>query len=138
MDIRDVMTPDPIVCPPGTDVQAVAQIMRDRQIGDVLVGDGSGPIGIVTDRDLVVRCLAEQTDLAETTVGQVCTTDVRSIDVDASIEELIDLMERNSLRRVPVLADGAPGGIVSLGDLATHLDPSSLLGEISSAPPDRA
>lgn len=138
MDIRELMTPDPVICPSTTEVHEVAQIMRDQQIGDVLVDDGSGSIGIVTDRDLVVRAMAAEADLAGTTVGEVCTSDVQCVDVDASIEDLIAVMEAHTLRRVPVLSDGEPVGIVSIGDLAAHLDPSSLLGEISAAPPDRS
>jgi CBS domain-containing protein len=137
MDIRTVMTPDPVVCAPSTELHEVARIMRDRHIGDVLVGDEAGPWGIVTDRDIVVRALANQSDVRGTTVGDVCTSELCSVDVDASVDELISLMEEHTLRRVPVLSDGQAVGIVSIGDLAERLDPSSLLGEISAAPPDR-
>jgi CBS domain-containing protein len=138
MDIRTVMTPDPIVCDPSTSLQEVARIMRDEHIGDVIVGDESGPCGIVTDRDIVVRALADQSNVSGTTVGDVCTGELRSVDVDASIDELISLMEEHSLRRVPVVNGGAAIGIVSIGDLAERLDPRSLLGEISASPPDKA
>lgn len=138
MDIRTVMTPDPIVCDPSTSLQEVARIMRDEHIGDVIVGDEHGPCGIVTDRDIVVRALADQSNVAGTTVGEVCTNELRSVDVDASVDDLIALMEEHSLRRVPVLSEGAVVGIVSIGDLAERLDRRSLLGEISAAPPDKA
>ena len=136
MDIRTLMTPDPVVCAPSTDLREVARLMRDHHIGDVIVGDESGPCGIVTDRDIVVRALAERSDVNGTTVGEVCTTELHSIDADASVDELISLMEEHSLRRVPVVSGGKAIGIVSIGDLAERLDPRSLLGEISAAPPD--
>lgn len=138
MDIRTVMTPDPVVCDPSTSLQEVARIMRDEHIGDVIVGDERGPCGIVTDRDIVVRALAEQSNVSGTTVGEVCTNELQSVDVDASIDDLISLMDEHSLRRVPVVTGGKAVGIVSIGDLAERLDPRSLLGEISASPPDEA
>ena len=138
MDIRQVMTPNPVICSPDTDVREVARIMRDQHIGDVLVGDDAGPRGIVTDRDIVVRALADKSDLSGTTVGEICTGELHSVDVDATTDELITLMDAHALRRVPVLSGGKAVGIVSIGDLAERLDRRSLLGEISAAPPDRA
>jgi CBS domain-containing protein len=136
LDIRTVMTPDPVVCPPETDLHEVARLMRDQHIGDVIVADATGPCGIVTDRDLVIRVLAEDGDVEGTTVGDVCSGPLHTIDVDASISDLIDVMEEHTLRRVPVMSNGEAVGIVSIGDLAERLDRRSLLGEISAAPPD--
>src|SRR5690606_20136946 len=114
----------------------VARIMRDQHIGDVLVGDDTAPRGIVTDRDIVVRALAEKADLDGTTIGEICTGELHCVDADGSIDDLIALMEEHTLRRVPVLSGGKAVGIVSIGDLAERLDRRSLLGEISAAPPD--
>lgn len=137
MNVHTVMTPDPVVCSPDTRLTEVARIMRDRHIGDVLVGDHDGPIGILTDRDIVVRALAQQPDISALTAADVCSKDLFTVDPEASLEAVTELMERHSLRRIPVVDHGRPVGIVSLGDLAEHLDPRSLLGEISASPPDR-
>lgn len=91
----------------------------------------------MTDRDIVVAALADRPDLSGVTLGDMCRGELHSISVDATIDELIALMESRVIRRVPVLQGGKAVGIVSIGDLAERLDRASLLGTISAAPPDR-
>lgn len=136
--IRDVMTPSPLALQAGTTVLDAARTMREADIGDVLVlDDSAGVCGIVTDRDLVVRAVAEGLDPAAVSLGDVCSRDVITIDADSPIDEAVDLMRTRALRRVPVVEAGAPVGIVSLGDLAIAQDPTSALSDISEAPPNR-
>lgn len=136
--IRDVMTPSPLALQATTSVLDAARTMRESNIGNVLVVDDSeGVCGIVTDRDIVVRAVAEGLDPADVPLGDVCTRDVITVDIGASIDEAARVMRDGALRRVPVLDDGAPVGIVSLGDLAVQQDPSSALAGISAAPPNR-
>lgn len=134
--IRDVMTPSPLAIQATTSVLDAARTMRDADIGDVLVLDHDGICGILTDRDIVVRAIAEGLDPAEVPVSDICTRDVTTIDAEVSIDEAARLMRDRALRRIPVLEDGAPIGIVSLGDLAVEQDRSSALGGISAAPPN--
>jgi CBS domain-containing protein len=110
--------------------------MKERDIGDVLVSSGGRLYGIVTDRDLVVRALAEDpTRAADTPLSAICSEAIESVAPDADVGEVIALMEEKAIRRVPVVEEGRPVGIVSLGDLAVARDSESALGKISSAPP---
>jgi CBS domain-containing protein len=135
--VRDVMTTDVVTCPADTAVTDVARRMRDEDIGDVIVTEGGQLRGIVTDRDIVVRCVAEGGDLSGMTVGDACSTGVTTIRPDTSIDEAARMMAQHSVRRLPVVEDGdRPVGIVSLGDLAIERDPNSALAGISAAPPN--
>lgn len=96
-----------------------------------------GPRGLVTDRDLVVRVLAEGGDVGERTVHQACSEELVSVGPDDAAEDAVRLMRRRTVRRLPVVEDGRAVGIVSLGDLAAESDPGSALGEISTAAPNR-
>jgi CBS domain-containing protein len=110
--------------------------MRDRDIGDVLVTSNGGElVGIVTDRDLVVRCLADGV-AGDATIDQACSSDLASVTADSSISDAVELMRERSLRRLPVVNDGRAVGIVTLGDLAMERDPNSALGDISAAAPN--
>jgi signal-transduction protein with cAMP-binding, CBS, and nucleotidyltransferase domain len=135
--IREVMTPKPFALQATSTVLDAARTMREADIGDVLVlDDSAGVCGIVTDRDIVVRAVAEGLDAASVTLAEVCSSDVTTVDVDASVQETVDLMRTRALRRVPVIEGGAPVGIVSLGDLAIAQNPLSVLSDISEAPPN--
>lgn len=133
--VQDVMTTDLITCPGSATLQEVAQMMRDHDIGDVLITDGSRLEGIVTDRDIVVRCLADGAGATES-ASKACSPDVTTIPPDASIDQAAELMRTHALRRLPVVDADRPVGIVSLGDLAIEREPSSVLGEISDAAPN--
>ena len=133
--IRDAMTTMPASLPANSTVADAAQQMRDLDIGDVLVVQGGMLAGIVTDRDLVVRAIAEGRD-ATSTLGDIVSSQVVCITPTDSADDAIRLMRDRALRRVPVVENGRPVGIVSLGDLAGERDPGSLLGEISTAPPN--
>jgi CBS domain-containing protein len=133
--IQDVMTTELVTCPATATITDAARLMRDRDIGDVLVTrDGDQLTGIVTDRDLVVRCLADGT-AADATIDQACSGNLTSVTPDSSIDDAIQLMREHSLRRLPVVNDGRAVGIVTLGDLAIERDPNSALGDISAAAP---
>jgi len=134
--VRDVMTTNLVTCTSSAPLKDAAGYMRDRDIGDVLVVDDGSICGIVTDRDIVVRCVAEGGDAREATVGDVCTADLTTVSADTTIEDAARLMRDNALRRLPVVDHGKPVGIVTLGDLAVQADPSSALGGISAARPN--
>lgn len=138
MDIRDVMTADPVVCASDSSIKDAARAMRDRNIGDVIVNDGDGrPCGIVTDRDIVIRGLASDGDIDSLKLADVCDGELHSVQIDTNISDVIALMQERTLRRVPVMENDQLVGIVSLGDLAERLDSDSALGTISRAAPDR-
>jgi len=113
-----------------------AQRMRDAAIGDVLVTDASKMRGILTDRDLVVRCLATQQDPRETRIGDICSEGLVTASADDEVHHAAELMKNHAIRRLPVVESGRVVGIVTLGDLALERDPDSALASVSSAPPD--
>ena len=134
--IQDVMTTDLVSCPSTATIGDAAKLMRDRDIGDVLLTSDSGQLaGIVTDRDLVVRCLADGA-AANATLEQACSSELTTVAPNSSIDEAIRLMREHSLRRVPVVDGGRAVGIVTLGDLAIEREPNSALGDISAAAPN--
>lgn len=135
--VRDVMTKQVVYLPAETTVDEAAQAMRAADIGDVVVTDGPALAGILTDRDIVIRAVAERQDPSRTTVGSIASSDLVMIQQDASLREAIRLMRERAVRRLLVCdADRQLVGVVSLGDLAMHLDPSSVLSEISEAAPN--
>ena len=134
--IRELMTPNPVVLPGTASVHEASRAMRDAQIGDVIVFENNQVCGIVTDRDIVVRTVAETRVPATTTLADICSHSLVTVTPTDSIEKAVRLMGTYALRRVPVVEGGQPVGIVSLGDLAVERDPGSALGEISGAPPN--
>jgi CBS domain-containing protein len=135
-EVADVMTADPVTLGGDETLVAVARQMRDADIGAVIVSDAGDIHGVVTDRDLVVRALAEGRDPSSTTLGEVCTHDVVTVAPDDSIDEAVRLMREHDIRRLPVVQDGRAVGIVSLGDLAVERDSDSALADISTADPN--
>jgi CBS domain-containing protein len=110
--------------------------MRDEDIGDVIVMDDGKVCGIVTDRDVVVRALAEDRDPKSTKVAEICSRDLTTIAPGDPIDKAVKLMRERSIRRLPVVQGDRPVGIVSIGDLAQDRDPESALADISAAPPN--
>jgi len=133
--IRELMPPNPVALPGTASVHEAACAMRDTDIGDVIVIEHNQVCGIVTDRDIVGRLVAEAQDPATTTLADLCSHALVTVRPTDSIEEAVRLMRRHAIRRLPVVEGGQAVGIVSLGDLAVERDPHSALGEIS-APPD--
>lgn len=134
--IKDAMTKKPASLPATSTVADAAQQMRDLGIGDALIEQDGRLTGIVTDRDLVVRALAEGRD-ATSKLSDIVSSELVYISPTDTAEDAIRLMRERAVRRVPVVENGKPIGIVSLGDLAAERDPDSVLGEISSAPPNQ-
>jgi CBS domain-containing protein len=135
--LRDVMSKNPVQLESSGSIEAAARMMRDRDIGDVLVMENRSLCGIVTDRDIVVRVVAEGRDPKTTRLADICSKDVETLSPDASIKEAVDLMMKRSVRRLPVVEGDRPVGIVSIGDLAVERDSDSALGKISGADPNR-
>jgi len=135
--VKDVMTADPACVSTDDTTDKAAQLMRDKDVGSIVVTDNGGSVhGIVTDRDIVVRAVADAKHPEETRVEDVCSSDPTVVSADASIEDAVKEMRDHNVRRVPVVEDDKPIGIVSLGDLAKEQDPNSVLGDISAAAPN--
>jgi CBS domain-containing protein len=135
--VRDVMTPHPTTLSASDPVKKAACAMRDGDIGDVLVVADGQIVGILTDRDIVIRAVAEDRDLSHTSLGEICSRAILALRPEDAVETAIATMREHAVRRLPVVEEGQPVGIVSLGDLAVERDPHSALGKISAAPPNQ-
>jgi CBS domain-containing protein len=135
--VRDIMTGSPTSVSPDLDLATVARTMRDEDIGNVLVIDGETLQGLVTDRDIVVRGVAGGLDPSTTKIGGICSTVTVTIGPDDDLDDAVQLMRDRAVRRLPVLQDGRPVGIISLGDLALEKDSRSALAHISAAQPNQ-
>ena len=134
--IRELMTRDPLTLTAGSSVLDAARAMRDQDIGDVLVTEDGGKLcGILTDRDIVVRGLAEGKNPETTKLSELCSQSLAQLGPDDQVDRAIELMEKEGIRRIPVVEGDKPIGIVSLGDLAVARDTESTLANISAAQP---
>lgn len=133
--LRELMTTDPIRLESSTPIVEAARQMRDADVGSVIVEENGKPCGIVTDRDIAVRAVAEHLDPEATPLSEVCSKDLATLTADAEVARAVQIMRDKAIRRVLVVdkQDHAIG-IVSLGDLAVERDPRSALGAISAAP----
>lgn len=134
--IREVMTPKPVTCDASATVADAARKMKESDIGDVLVRDGDTLCGVVTDRDIVVRALAEGRDPSNTKLGDICSRELKSVGPDDSVDDALNLMREYAIRRVPVIDKGEPVGMVSLGDVSFDREADEALADISAAPPN--
>ena len=130
--VRDVMTPGPIGVDYYQSIAEAARIMRDWGVGAVLVVHDDALYGLVTDRDLVVRAVAEARR-ADEPVGPLSSGNLIGVNADADADEAVRLMREHAVRRLPVIEDGQVAGLVSLGDVALREDPASALAELSRA-----
>lgn len=132
--VRDVMTAEPIVLQQDQSIADAAQAMRDNAVGAILVVDGDRLCGLVTDRDIVVRAVAEAAPL-DSPVGRVVSPDLIAVGADDEADDAARVMQANAIRRLPVMDDGRIVGIVSIGDLAVSRGEDSALSDISAAEP---
>lgn len=130
------MTPDPIALPQTATVFDAAQKMRDASIGNVVVLNGQKVCGIVTDRDIVVRAIATGRDPRSTKLADICSRELTTLSPEDNVETAVRLMREHAVRRLPVVKDDRPVGILTLGDLAIEEDSESALADVSAAPPN--
>ena len=139
--IRDVMTSNPECVNEKDSLRDVARIMKDRDTGVVPVVNGRKIVGLITDRDIVVRGLAEGKNLDNASVSELMTKQVRTVREDASVNDALELMNSAEVRRVAVVnSSDELVGIVSLGDISVKSDKDTKVGQtvetISGAPPN--
>jgi CBS domain-containing protein len=121
--IDELMTSYPRTVDASTSVATAARIMRDEDVGSVPVVEGDILTGMLTDRDIVLRVVAEGKDPESTRAGDVASREIVTIDPQGSLDEAIRLMERNQIRRLPVTEeDGRLVGILAQADVARHAD----------------
>jgi CBS domain-containing protein len=133
--IRSLMTADIVSVDESATLREVATLMRDKNIGDVIVRRDDEVCGIVTDRDLVVRAVAEGDDPTMAKAGDVCTGRLVTLPADESVDDAARKMAESAIRRLPVVDGDDVVGIISLGALARDQYPRSVLGQLSAEPP---
>lgn len=134
--IRDVMSPRPRVLSVDSMVSEAAEVMRRDDIGDVVVVEEDRLYGILTDRDIVVRVLAEGQDPSQTRIGDVCSREVATIRPEDGVGQAVRLMREKAIRRLPVTEGDEVVGILTIGDIAVERDSRTALADISAAPPN--
>jgi CBS domain-containing protein len=120
--IKDVMTQNPTTCEPSTSVMEAARMMASQDVGPLPVVENGRLVGVVTDRDLVLRVLAEGRDPTATTVGEVASTDIVSVAPETMLDEALGLLARHQVRRLPVVEGERLVGIVAQADVARQGD----------------
>lgn len=140
MTVKDIMTSDPACCSPATSLREAAQLMVDFDCGEIPVVDDFGsmiPVGVITDRDITCRVVAEGKNPQDLTVGDIMSTPIVSVTPENSVEECCKVLEDHQIRRVPVVdAGGKCIGIVSLADIALTApkrDSAAVLQEVSTS-----
>jgi CBS domain-containing protein len=116
--VRDAMTEDPRSIGSSVSVVEAARLMRERDIGSLPVTDDETLVGMITDRDITTRAVAEAADPEVTSVGEVCSHDLISVEPDQDLDEALQLMARHQVRRLPVVENGRLVGIVAQADIA--------------------
>ncbi len=134
--VQEIMTTDVVRMQVDTTLIEAARVMRDREIGDVVVVDNDRLVGVVTDRDIVVRAVADGLAPDSTTLGAIVSKELVTVRPEDTTLDVARLMRDRAVRRVLVSDDQGLVGIVSIGDLAVDLDPESVLGGISGAAPN--
>jgi CBS domain-containing protein len=134
--VREIMTPGVVAVRPDASLVEAAQLMRAQDIGDVLVAGERSVLGVLTDRDIALRAVADGVDPLTVSAQAVCTPNPVVIGPDDAVSAAVELMREHAIRRLPVVEDGHAVGVLSLGDLAVSEDPGSALAEISRAAPD--
>jgi CBS domain-containing protein len=137
--VREVMTPDPTTLPASSKVSDAAAAMADRDIGVVVITHGGDKVvGILTDRDIVVRGIAARRDPWTTLITEILSgDDLAMASPDSTVREVMGVMRSKAIRRMPVVEKGRLVGIVTLGDLALEDDAQSALADVSAAAPNR-
>ena len=135
--VRDIMSAAPACMAATESVSAAARVMKERGLGTVLVMDDGRLAGLVTDRDITIRVLAENRDPLTTHLGDICATELAVLGPDDDVQQATRLVRDRAVRRLPVIADGVPVGVVSIGDLVLDQDERSAFSEISAAAPNR-
>jgi CBS domain-containing protein len=116
--VRDAMTESPRSIGASASVVEAARLMREEHIGSLPITDDQNLVGMITDRDITTRVVAEAADLESTSVGDVSSRDLISVEPDNDLEQALQLMARHQVRRLPVVENGRLVGIVAQADIA--------------------
>lgn len=120
--VKEIMTPNPACCTPNTSVQEAARLMMENDCGEIPVvesRENPRPVGVITDRDICCRAVAEGKDVASTTVSECMTAECVTVTPETSVEDCCNAMEENQIRRAVVVDEsGSCCGMVAQADIA--------------------
>jgi len=138
MKVREVMTSSVDWVSPDTSVVQVAQLMKKDDVGSIPICQGNQLVGIITDRDIVLKVVAAGGDTNNTSAKEIMSTNIKSVTSNQDVHEAADLMSKYQIRRLPVVEQGKLMGIVAIGDLAIekiHINEAGdALSDISQGP----
>lgn len=117
MKVKDCMTTDTICASKDDDISTIAKLMNDNHIGSIPVCDNENIVGIVTDRDIILRSIACDKDIKTTSVSDVMTTDVETVSPDTNVDDANKIMADYQVRRLPVVENNKIVGMLSIGDV---------------------
>lgn len=132
----EVMTREPVCCEPADSIAKVAEVMKREDVGSVPIvnHDNRRLVGIVTDRDIVLKVVAAGRDVAGATAQDAMTNDPVSCREDDDVSRAVSMMEERQVRRMPVVGpDGCVSGIIAQADIATRLNRDRTTGELVEA-----
>ena len=132
MKVRDVMTSSVDWVTPETSVVEVAQLMKKDDVGSIPICNENRLIGIITDRDIVLKVVAAGKNTNDISAKEIMSTDIISVSADQDVHEAADLMSEYQIRRLPVVENGNLVGIVAIGDLAIEKDHINEAGDALS------
>jgi CBS domain-containing protein len=136
--VRDTMTANPRSIKASASVVEAARLMREAHIGSLPITDDEQLVGMITDRDITTRVVAETADRMETSVGDVSSRDLVTVEPDTDLDEALQLMARHQVRRIPVVENGRLVGIVAQADVAlSENEKTGKLVEAISEPSER-
>ena len=135
--VGEIMTHDPRTVERADRLTDAATQMAEGDVGALIVTTEGRIDGIVTDRDIAIRAVAEGRDPESTSVSEIYTSGAATIEPDQTVDDAVEAMRQHDIRRLPVVKHGRPVGILSLGDLAVERDPQSVLADISASSPDQ-
>ena len=137
--VRDTMTENPRSIDAAASVVEAAQLMREQHIGSLPITDDDQLVGMITDRDITMRVVAEAADRMTTSVGDVSSRDLITVEPDRDLDEALQLMARHQVRRLPVVENGRLVGIVAQADIAlSENENTGKLVEAISEPSEQA
>jgi CBS domain-containing protein len=131
--VRDAMTEDPRSIGASEPVVDAARLMREQHVGSLPVTDNEKLVGMITDRDITTRVVAEAADPKMISVGDVYSRDLISVEPDEDLDEALQLMARHQVRRLPVIENGSLVGIVAQADIALRENEKKKTGELVEA-----
>ncbi len=131
MNVSEIMTRNPEAAQVTDSIMDVASMMRDLNVGFMPILDGDTLVGVVTDRDITLRAVAENMDVVDNSIGEIMSSDLQVVSPDTDIDEAARIMEEFQIRRLPVLDEnGMLIGVLSLGDIAVRTQNMEQAGEI--------